>query len=136
MRDVFKLNETMMAELEAERQGARTVALAELEMMIGAFTSILKRRSGQDLPDATEAAMRTAKPIELGHRGRASKQLVRATGRFLMALWQGSELIALRECTDLVEQLMEHHLASAQAEDRGRAKGKRQKRARKGKRGW
>ena len=141
MRDVFKLNEAMMAELEKERRGAQTVAAAELQLMVSLFGDILAHRGCKGgLADWTEAALRTAKLIELGYRGRASPQLIMAVSRFLISAWQQSEAAVPRESVSLFELFMEHHshlnqLHTAQAEKRGRAKGKGQKRERNGKRG-
>jgi hypothetical protein len=100
------------------------VASAELQMIISLIGDILSRRPGRDLADVTEAALRTAKLIELGHRtwgrgAKASPQLIMAVGRFLMSAWEGSNPIEQREYVGLLEQLMEHHLASAQAEKSG-----------------
>ena len=116
MREVFKLNETMMAALESERRRAQMVARAEVRMIISLFDSILAARAGGDLADWTEAALRTAKLIELRLRGKASPQLIMAVSRFLISGWQRSEPIVQREYVGLLEQLMEHHLASAQIE--------------------
>jgi hypothetical protein len=106
----FELNEAMLRELEAERQGAQMVAKAEARMIISLFESNL-RPGGS----AFEAVLLTVRQLENVTKGKIPLSVVAAASGFLAAGCHGNEASVQHHYAELLEQLMEYHLEGKQA---------------------